>query len=114
MENLRGAAAGIRVAELDKTFRSYRKGVGWRETVRGFFKRDWIERHAVKQVNLTISPGEIVGLVGANGAGKTTLVKCLSGIIPPSSGRVTVNGFVVEVTLVAKNISKRRQKPRNL
>lgn len=94
MENHSGLATGIRVAELNKTFRSYRKGVGWRETVRGFFKRDWIERHAVKQVNLTISPGEIVGLVGANGAGKTTLVKCLSGIIPPTSGVVTVNGFV--------------------
>ena len=41
---------------------------------------------AVRGVDLQIHPGEIVGLLGANGAGKTTLMRCLLGILAPSSG----------------------------
>ncbi len=45
-------------------------------------------------VSLKVSPGEIVGLVGANGAGKTTLVKILAGIVHPTSGEARVLGHV--------------------
>jgi ABC-2 type transport system ATP-binding protein len=48
---------------------------------------------AVDGLSFTVAPGEIVGLVGPNGAGKTTTLRCLSGIIPPTSGRISIDGY---------------------
>ncbi|MEZ5779625.1 MAG: ABC transporter ATP-binding protein [Paracoccaceae bacterium] len=46
-------------------------------------------------VDLTVSSGEIVTVVGANGAGKTTLLRCLSGVQPVSGGEVTFRGEII-------------------
>src|SRR3989338_5822016 len=46
----------------------------------------------VSNLNLTISKGEIVGLLGPNGAGKTTTLRMIAGVLPPSSGRVEIDG----------------------
>ena len=51
---------------------------------------------AVDGLNLRVEPGEIFGFLGPNGAGKTTTVKILSGIMRPTSGRVSVAGHDVE------------------
>jgi ABC-2 type transport system ATP-binding protein len=48
---------------------------------------------AVRSLNLKVHPGEIVGLVGPNGAGKTTSLRVLTGIIKPTRGTVSVNGY---------------------
>ena len=48
---------------------------------------------ALKNVNLEINKGEIIALLGPNGAGKTTLISTICGIVSPSSGTVTVDGF---------------------
>ena len=50
---------------------------------------------AVKDFSLDIMKGEILALLGPNGAGKTTLISMICGIIEPSSGSVSVNGFDV-------------------
>ncbi|WDZ90922.1 ATP-binding cassette domain-containing protein [Nocardiopsis sp. HUAS JQ3] len=48
---------------------------------------------AVRDVNLTVRPGEIVGYLGPNGAGKSSTMKMLTGILTPSSGRLRVTGL---------------------
>ena len=47
---------------------------------------------ALKRVNLSLTGGEIVGLIGENGAGKSTLMKVLGGNIAPNGGTITVDG----------------------
>ncbi|HEY3368966.1 MAG TPA: ABC transporter ATP-binding protein [Symbiobacteriaceae bacterium] len=47
---------------------------------------------ALHDVSLNVSAGEIVTLVGANGAGKTTLLKCISGMLAPATGTVSLAG----------------------
>ena len=48
---------------------------------------------ALKSINLNIKKGEIFAMLGPNGAGKTTLISIICGIVKPSSGVVTVDGF---------------------
>jgi ABC-2 type transport system ATP-binding protein len=47
----------------------------------------------LRKLDLSVRPGEIVGLVGPNGAGKTTTLRILTGIISSSKGEVTIDGF---------------------
>jgi lipopolysaccharide export system ATP-binding protein len=54
--------------------------------------RTYGQREVVRDVSLTVHPGEIVGLLGPNGAGKTTTFYMLTGMIRPTAGRVTLNG----------------------
>lgn len=48
---------------------------------------------ALKDVNLDIQAGEILALLGPNGAGKTTLISTICGIVNPSSGNISVDGY---------------------
>ena len=48
---------------------------------------------ALKEVSLTIQPGESVAIIGENGAGKSTLAKHLNGLLRPSAGQVSVGGW---------------------
>jgi ABC-2 type transport system ATP-binding protein len=47
---------------------------------------------AVDDLSFVIHPGEIVGLLGPNGAGKTTTLRCVAGILRPTSGTIRING----------------------
>ena len=49
--------------------------------------------NALKKINLKVKQGEIFAMLGPNGAGKTTLISIVCGIVTPSSGTVTVDGF---------------------
>lgn len=49
---------------------------------------------ALKDINLTVKKGEVLGIVGRNGAGKSTLLKILSRITPPTTGKITLRGSV--------------------
>ncbi len=51
-------------------------------------------KEPLKNINLTINRGDVVGLIGKNGAGKSTLMKIISGITEQTSGTVQVNGKV--------------------
>ncbi len=49
---------------------------------------------ALKDINLEITKGEVIGIIGANGAGKSTLLKILSQITPPTIGEIKIIGKV--------------------
>jgi ABC-type multidrug transport system fused ATPase/permease subunit len=53
---------------------------------------------AVNHLNLDIPHGSVVGIVGANGAGKSTLMRSIAGILPPTEGRITVDGKISSAT----------------
>ena len=50
----------------------------------------------IRNVTVTAKSGDCIGLLGPNGSGKTTLLHLLSGLIPPSSGNVTLNGIELD------------------
>ena len=50
---------------------------------------------ALKNINMQVAPGEVVGLVGPSGSGKSTLLKCLGAIIEPTSGRMTLGDEII-------------------
>ncbi len=63
------------------------------------------EPSLLQGVNLTIQPGERVGIIGRNGSGKTTLIKHLNGLLLPSSGSVEIDG-----TLLDPQAQKKRER----
>jgi putative ABC transport system ATP-binding protein len=50
---------------------------------------------ALKDVNMTVAPGEVVGLIGPSGSGKSTLLKCLGAVIEPSGGRMRLGSQTI-------------------
>lgn len=51
----------------------------------------YVETHALNNAQLTVRPGEVIGLVGPNGSGKTTLIKAISGVLRPQVGIITLD-----------------------
>ena len=66
------------------------QGVGKAFPVGGLFRRGAIQ--ALRGVSLTVAAGEAVGLVGESGSGKSTLGRVMLGLLPPTEGRVLVDG----------------------
>ena len=50
------------------------------------------EKAAIRDVSLTVEPGELIGIIGHTGSGKSTLIQHMNGLIKPSAGRVLLNG----------------------
>jgi putative ABC transport system ATP-binding protein len=50
---------------------------------------------ALKDVDMIVYPGEVVGLIGPSGSGKSTLLKCLGAVIEPSGGSMSLNGTLI-------------------
>lgn len=80
---------------LTKIYRLYnRRSHRMREALHPLGKTYHHKFHALRDVNLTVKKGEILGIVGRNGAGKSTLLQILTGVLEPSAGKVEVNGNV--------------------
>lgn len=83
----------VQVSCLKKYYQVHKKEPGLIGSVKSLFKRKYEEVKAVNNISFSIEEGELVGFIGPNGAGKTTTLKCLSGLLYPTSGKVSVLGF---------------------
>ncbi len=82
----------IVVSHLKKYYRVHQKAPGLLGSLRSLVKRQYQTVKAVDDVNFQIEEGELIGFIGPNGAGKTTTLKCLTGLLYPDSGFVSVLG----------------------
>ncbi len=91
-------AGRIVVDRVSRTFRVYPKA---QRTLKDLFvargRLGAREVKALRDVSVTVEPGEAVGLVGRNGSGKSTLLRLVSGIIKPTAGRVEAGGRVASL-----------------
>ena len=83
----------VMVQDLSKTFKVPVRQEGFANSIRALFRRKHEMVKAVKAVNFSLEPGEVVGFLGPNGAGKTTTLKMLSGLLYPSQGSAEVLGY---------------------
>lgn len=83
----------IKVENLVKTYTTYKRGSGFKETVKSFFKREKVQINAVDDISFEIEQGSICGILGPNGAGKSTAIKMLCGALFPTSGNIDVMGY---------------------
>jgi ABC-2 type transport system ATP-binding protein len=83
----------VSLENVNKTFRQRQVAGNWLQSIKGMFRPQFRDVHALSQVNLTIRQGEIVAYAGPNGAGKSTTIKMLSGLLSPDAGRVTCLGM---------------------
>jgi ABC-type polysaccharide/polyol phosphate transport system ATPase subunit len=88
----------IVVDRVSRTFRVYPKA---QRTLKDLFvSRGRLaarEVQALRDVSITVEPGDAVGLVGRNGSGKSTLLRLISGIITPTSGRIEAGGRIASL-----------------
>jgi len=100
----------IVVHDVSVTYRASVEGTPTlRSTIGRLGRRQRIVREvqALKDVNFRIKRGAVYGVVGANGAGKSTLMRTVTGILPPTVGRVEVKGRVS--TLLALGVGFTRE-----
>ncbi len=84
----------IHVRDLCKTYVVHEREAGIAAALESLVRRRSENVVAVDRLTFEVMPGEIVGFLGPNGAGKTTTLKMLSGLLYPTSGEVSVLGYV--------------------
>lgn len=83
----------IKVEHLVKRYETYKRGSGFKESIKTFFHREKIPVMAVNDISFSVEEGDIVGILGPNGAGKSTTIKMLTGTLYPTAGSIDVMGF---------------------
>jgi ABC-type polysaccharide/polyol phosphate transport system ATPase subunit len=102
--------ARIRVQDVSLTYRtSLERAPTLKGTLLRVGRRERVIRevHALRSVSFDVRHGRVLGVVGANGAGKSTLMRTVAGILPPTSGRIEVDGRVS--TLLALGVGFNRK-----
>ena len=84
----------IKIKNISKSFKTYNRDPGLKGALKSFINRQYTHFEALKNINLNIQEGEILGILGENGAGKTTLIKLMVGLLHPTSGNIQVNDFI--------------------
>ena len=83
----------IDAQSLSKKYWYYEKEPGLSGSLNALFRPKKVIVEAVREIDLTLDVGEVVGFIGPNGAGKTTTLKMLCGILHPSGGHLKIMGF---------------------
>ena len=83
----------IEVQDLRKEYRSFDRRPGITGSFQDLFWRNYKWVNAVDGISFNVEEGELLGYIGPNGAGKSTSIKMLTGILQPSSGKLSVWGF---------------------
>ena len=60
-------------------------------------RNDYTILHALKEINLEVKSGEVLGIIGSNGSGKSTLLRIIAGILKPSKGEIKVDKKKVQL-----------------
>ena len=102
-------APAIRVQDVSVTYRtSLEKRPTLKSTLLRLGRSERVIREieAVKNVSFEVPRGSVLGVLGANGAGKSTLVRAMAGILPPTAGRVEVEGRVSTLLALGVGFNK--------
>lgn len=83
----------ITVKGLTKKYITYKRGSGFKESVKALFVREKVPVIAVNDISFSVRDGDIIGLLGPNGAGKSTTIKMLTGTLYPTCGTIEVMGY---------------------
>ena len=83
----------ITVEKLTKKYSTYKRGSGFKESLKALFIRKKVPVIAVNEVSFNVKEGDIIGILGPNGAGKSTTIKMLTGTLYPTSGSIEVMGY---------------------
>lgn len=92
--------------EVDDLTVRYKTLIEKRQTMKsalrrlGRSKQERMQIEALTNVSFTLQHGQFLGVIGHNGAGKSTLLRTIAGILPPTNGRVVVNGHVTTLLSV--------------
>ena len=93
-DNSNNTETVIKIEHLCKNYKMYdRKKDRLLETIFPKYQKHK-EFNAIKDLNLEIKKGEIIGILGKNGAGKSTLLKMITGVVTPTSGTIDVKGRI--------------------
>jgi len=93
----RSTQVAVKVENLDVVYRtSYEKVPTFKSALKRLGKGERVVKEvlALQDVSFEITHGTVLGIVGHNGAGKSTLMRAISGILPPSKGRIEVHGRI--------------------
>ncbi len=102
----------VSISELAKHYQVPEREGGLKASVVSLFKRKYKTVKAVNGISFDVRAGEVVGFLGPNGAGKTTTLKMLSGLLHPTSGKISVmsyeprlrsHDYLRQITLVMGN-----------
>ncbi len=85
----------VQLKNISKVYKLYDKPIDrFKESLHPLKKKYHKDFYALKNINLEIKKGEVLGIVGVNGAGKSTLLKIISGVLTPTMGRVNISGKI--------------------
>ncbi|MBN1498126.1 MAG: ABC transporter ATP-binding protein [Spirochaetes bacterium] len=85
----------IRLSNVSKKYNLYNRKIDrLKESLHPLKKRYHRDFYAVKDINLEIKKGEILGIVGRNGSGKSTLLQLISDVLTPTSGKIEARGHI--------------------